>query len=1709
MPEQTVRFRFTGDARDLKAAANQVKGAMNEMRGATEAQRREQASLASSAGRSARSQRELARETSAAERSMARATRGAIAGSGAFSHLGRSVAFASASFLGAAGLIHVIGHSISLASDLERQVNRTNKLFEGSAPAIQRWSKDAASSIGLARGEALKFANDLGQMLVPLGIAPGRAAEMSKQMSILVGNLAAFRDEDPELVLHKLEAGLRGRGMGLKAYGIIIDQTAVKQEAIRLGLVKEGQAIDAQTKALAAYSIIQQQAGRYQDEFSKSSDSLAVQQRKLHAQLQNVQEELGQELVPIMLNVVKGIGDWLSVAKNQERVHRDLTQAVHLAKDAFAVFWEVLKVGKGLFDSLAKAVGGTERAIKLLLGVMVISKVAKFAAAIAGVEATSLAGSMGTATAASGLFRKALLAMGDRAVLFALSGVGLAIAGLAAGMGDLFSHMPGHGTTVIPGRGAATSLGAPTNTTPIASAIGFGGKHGLPVGTDIGSAADWEVAVRNGKYFVKIQNQWYPISAVVAAKGMGLTLPQLAQAVKNATGGAAGQGAQPAAGALSVPSSLGSALTRPSGSTPGSLLQREHDTSGLSGFPAVDISAIPGQAVPAPENGTLSRITGHPPSEGSHGAAGVLGYSLYFIGDGGTTYYMTHLMAVAPQGRYRKGQTLATVAYHPRGTHLHIGYHKGFTSIATAPSTQPPTLARQGGGGAAPPPSTSSPANPAIPPAISTQVVGRISAPIKPARGSGGAALPAGWAEQILDGIPPDGAPHTPGNIAFLQAWQRHEGGSNKNNATYNPLCTTIKGYGGVSINSDGVKAFPSWEQGLAATIATLSLPRYAAIRTALRSGALGEKFKPTEEFAKELSKWSKGGYSSLGVGAPDLVAGTVSGGATTPAAARKTTPPLFKGHAVLQDAVTQAQTAVAQARSTVAKDAALQREMTALLSLQDAIDKAAGKAKGVRLQKLHTAAKGVAEDIKRVQGELDRDLETLVAPGRQHDALAHAVAVMLGASGGATGPRGEGGVEGILRRRTDEQLAAMKRAIPEAKARIVAAAKQAQKDVATALATEAPLETLPAGLTLQTFDPFGRLTSTTTLGAVRQKIHDLFNQFTAAAAKDKPRLAAQLAEIISGAMSQAVDAASAARSTFSEAFSRVSATIMEAFDRETQSHISAMQAANQAAINAVQQSAQAQITRLQEQANARIQSLQEALQKRIKRMQDTLQKEIAKLEEKRAQPTPSEGALTALQQQHDAAAAAQALADARQALSDAQNAADASTPEGQKAIADAQASLNDVLYQQQVAALEKSAQAEREALDKSTQAKEDALTKQEQAQEASLTKQEQDEEAQIQKSLQARIDAINAATEAQVEALNAQEAAAETEYQDERAIQRQALEDELAAHLAHLLDQTESIDQFLAWLQGKNASGVFGKFLSPVVGMALAGDSQGKAFYNGFMTYLRAAADAWNTFVTAVANGQAATIPTGTPNPQLSNAVGQASGKGACFVAGTLIRTPDAQVPIESMRIGDTALVWDITEGEIVESVVTDTFVHQGRSTLVAHFEDGTVVEATPEHPFYADGDWIELRSLAPGAQVLTVNGRTAFTGFSAAHAGREVFNLHMEHPDHNYFAAGLLVHNKLAMQGGGKLPAPLGGGRTVGMNDMVVYRGTPGETVVDQRLTRALEDVFVRGRGGAGGVVITGNRFYGGTERQVHEALARATRPYVGRVASYRSPQ
>ena len=107
------------------------------------------------------------------------------------------------------------------------------------------------------------------------------------------------------------------------------------------------------------------------------------------------------------------------------------------------------------------------------------------------------------------------------------------------------------------------------------------------------------------------------------------------------------------------------------------------------------------------------------------------------------------------------------------------------------------------------------------------------------------------YAHDLLDAL---GATHNDQNAWALISWMQAEGG----NALWNPLNTTRDAPGAWDYNWVHVKNYPTYETGIAATVATLRQQNFITIKNRLISGARARRTLR----AVENSDWGTGGLA-------------------------------------------------------------------------------------------------------------------------------------------------------------------------------------------------------------------------------------------------------------------------------------------------------------------------------------------------------------------------------------------------------------------------------------------------------------------------------------------------------------------------------------------------------------------------------------------------------------------------------------------------------------------------------------------------------------------------------------------------------------------------------------------------------------------------------------------------------------------------------
>src|SRR3954447_4890087 len=224
--------------------------------------------------------------------------RGVLAGSGAFEHLGRSIAFASTAFLGGAGLTAVFRSSIEAAEGLEK----AHRQLDAQIAAGHESAKQAQAGI----------------------------EELDRQMA-----RCGHTSTDTEGALSRLVRATGDVADGEKLMGLAADLAAARHISLEQAALLVGKVFDGNISALNRYGIRIEKGTSVTDALRIAQEKLAGQARagvtpmeRLHATVGNLEATLGTQLLPTINHVANGLSRWLGNTQNQERVQRDFKETI-------------------------------------------------------------------------------------------------------------------------------------------------------------------------------------------------------------------------------------------------------------------------------------------------------------------------------------------------------------------------------------------------------------------------------------------------------------------------------------------------------------------------------------------------------------------------------------------------------------------------------------------------------------------------------------------------------------------------------------------------------------------------------------------------------------------------------------------------------------------------------------------------------------------------------------------------------------------------------------------------------------------------------------------------------------------------------------------------------------------------------------------------------------------------------------------------------------------------------------------------------------------------------------------------------------------------------------------------------------------------------------------------------------------------------------
>lgn len=135
------------------------------------------------------------------------------------------------------------------------------------------------------------------------------------------------------------------------------------------------------------------------------------------------------------------------------------------------------------------------------------------------------------------------------------------------------------------------------------------------------------------------------------------------------------------------------------------------------------------------------------------------------------------------------------------------------------------------------------------------------------------------------------------------------------------------------------------------------------------------------------------------------------------------------------------------------------------------------------------------------------------------------------------------------------------------------------------------------------------------------------------------------------------------------------------------------------------------------------------------------------------------------------------------------------------------------------------------------------------------------------------------------------------------------------------------------------------------------------------------------------------------------------------CFVAGTEITLSNGDVKnIEDIIVGEEVLTFNEETKQTETGTVGDLKKHEVDKVIRLTLDNENIIITTHEHPFYViDKGWVKASELQWGDVCLKSDGTESFIStVEELEETHVVYNLLSVNENHNFYANGILVHNK-----------------------------------------------------------------------------------------------
>lgn len=201
------------------------------------------------------------------------------------------------------------GAAIDAAANAEETNSKFETVFKGAADATNTWAENFAAAAHRSKNEVKGFLADSGAIFTGIGMGAEDASAMSEMMTSLSYDLASFNNLADEDAFNKLRSGLMGETEGLKSMGIVLNDTAIKQSMLQMGITDEFNTLDEATKVQVRWNAILAQTGDAQQDVTRTAGSYTNSVKGVKGIWADFLADAGAKFTPVLTTFFNTIID--------------------------------------------------------------------------------------------------------------------------------------------------------------------------------------------------------------------------------------------------------------------------------------------------------------------------------------------------------------------------------------------------------------------------------------------------------------------------------------------------------------------------------------------------------------------------------------------------------------------------------------------------------------------------------------------------------------------------------------------------------------------------------------------------------------------------------------------------------------------------------------------------------------------------------------------------------------------------------------------------------------------------------------------------------------------------------------------------------------------------------------------------------------------------------------------------------------------------------------------------------------------------------------------------------------------------------------------------------------------------------------------------------------------------------------------------------